>query len=499
MTASAVAQAIHRSARLNYPPRAIGFLATFIAIVWLASDRGLGTGALLIAVGCFLVYPHLAFLHARQARDPHRAEQINLLIDNMLLGAWVAAMGFNLWLGYTLFVATVLNSTVIGGPRHLVMSAGAFVLAAATWTIFAGPDFQPHSSLGFALFMAAISAAYVLAIGVIFYRQHKQLARAHKTIGRHNRLFRSLLDLELLSSGASDVAELAEQTLEHFHRGRHDRPFGLVLFNRERPRQLLHTAFRGIGTAQQDLILEKLAALSAQKHQGTTKLDIDSPSPLLAISMGHHLNHANGFVITAKRLADSLGDTLELFVDRLASGLQNKLLNEELRKAAETDDLTGLFNRAYWEAQLTMAIARKRQHSSVDFAVVMVDAIGLKRTNDSLGHESGDKLIRTIADRLVNQARKSDVIARFGGDEFVVLCPNCREAEATGVAERLLDACSSTPVLISHTGGLAEVSVEISVGTAGSDCNEAGQVLSVADARMYADKQAFYQRQGESR
>lgn len=491
-------QSLHRIARTNYFPRAVSFIAVFIGILLLSAERDLRTTSLFLAVLSFLIYPHLAFLHTRVAADSRRAELTNLAIDPALLGLWAAAMGFNLWLTFMLFTATTLNSAVVGGVGRMALAAGIFILAALLWVLWAGFDFQPNYTTWFAIYVGTLSAGYMLSVGLILYRQYTQLSAALQTINRNNEIFRSLLEVETLSSEADDIADLTDRMLTHFERDHPGFPFGLLLFEKRRPRQLVHAGFRNLDQQHQDEIVQALGANGKGDAPSTFRVGDDYM--VVVIPMGHHLDQAAGYLVICDRVASAFSGVIDLFVDRLASAVQNKLLMEELRKTSETDALTGLFNRGYFDEHLAAAIARKRQYPSADFSVIVFDVIGLKRTNDTLGHQAGDQLICTIAERLRRSTRDSDLVARFGGDEFVVLCPTCREDDVGDVVERLQSAARSSPIEIQLPDGRSsEIPAEISVGAAGSDCHEPSQVLQTADRRMYADKAGFYKASEENR
>lgn len=478
----------HRIARVNYPVRALSFLAVFVAIVSLARQLDFGSGILLFAVFSFLVYPHLAYFHTTRATDSKRAELANLLIDSVLLGVWSALAGFHLWLTFAVLVATLSNNAVIGGLRHLSLAAACFLLGCTLVILIADIDFQPSSGLGTTLYIAVMAAAYMVVIAVTSHRLNDQLAKAHVTLLRNNQVFRSLLKLSAVSNQATDVSDLIDKALDHFRKMTPDQPFGLLLFQRERPRQLGNSGFRGLASDSQDAILEHLAAHNAGDH-GTKAAALQVPEgTVVAVPLKGQLERAHAYVVMSRELSAELGKLQALFVDQLAGALQNKLLTEELRKAAETDVLTGLFNRRYLEQQLSAAIERKLQHRSQDFAIIMMDLVGLKRVNDGQGHGAGDELIATAAERLLTQARSTDVVARVGGDEFVVLCHDCRQSDAERLAERLTSACCTNPVQ-AHA---EEPPIEISAGVAGSDRHPAQRVLAEADRRMYESKQSYY-------
>jgi diguanylate cyclase (GGDEF)-like protein len=483
----------HRIARVNYPPRALSFIGAFVAILLLARELDFGLGVLLFAAATFLVYPHLAFLHAIRASDSKRAELANLLIDSILLGAWVALASFNLWLSFAFLSATLINNAVVGGTRQLLLASGAFLVAILLVTIITEVGFEPTASLGTTLYIATLALVYLIAVGITAHTLNAWLIQAHQNLVRNSRVFSSLLGLTTISNQSTDLGNLIDQALDHFRELEPDHPFALLLFERERPRQLRKSGFRGISHADQEMVLDRLTD-HHESDQRQRELKTGSTNgQLLALPIGGQLERAGGYVVTSAELTQELGKLLPLYLDQLAAALQNKLLTEYLLRAAETDALTGLYNRRYFEQQLHDAIERKHRHKRQDFSIVMLDLVGLKRVNDSLGHAAGDQLITTIAERLRRSARSVDVVARIGGDEFVVLCHGCIEADALNLADRLIEACRH-PVKLDQgaTTDIDTQATEISAGVAGSDYLPPEEVMKVADARMYEHKAAYY-------
>lgn len=121
-------------------------------------------------------------------------------------------------------------------------------------------------------------------------------------------------------------------------------------------------------------------------------------------------------------------------MERIIAGQQEELV--DLSVTAATDYLTGLANRQAFDAELAIAVDRARR-SGRALAVVMLDVVNLKGINDSLGHEEGDRALRQVADFLRASLRDSDIVGRWGGDEFAALCPNLTEAAAERVISRL--------------------------------------------------------------
>ena len=500
MSATRTPAEAHRIARVNYPPRAWSFVGAFVAIFLLAPEHEFGIGTLMFAVLSFLVYPHLAFAHATRAANSKRAELANLLFDSVLLGIWAAMAGFNLWLTFAFLSATLINNAVVGGPRQLGLAAASFLVGGLAIMVVVDISFRPLADLGVTLYIAALSLAYLLAVGITSHTLNNRLATAHRKLVRNSQVFRSLLIFTTVSNKATDVADLIEKALDHFQQFESDRPFALLLFERERPRQLRSSGFRGIELANQDEVIDQVTEHNASANRDRSLTMAQSGHQLVAVPLKGQLEQATGYVVMAPALADELGKLLKLYLDQLAGALQNQLLTEHLREAAETDPLTGLFNRRYVEKQLTAAIARKRQHRSQDFSLVMIDLIGLKTVNDTFGHDAGDRLLTTVASCLLRHARSVDVIARVGGDEFVILCHGCREADAMRLAERLIEGCrqAEQPTRNGEADD-AEHATELSVGAAGSDCQAPERVMAVADARMYEHKEAWYHQHHKQR
>ena len=166
---------------------------------------------------------------------------------------------------------------------------------------------------------------------------------------------------------------------------------------------------------------------------------------------------------------------------------EQRALELQLEYQATHDALTGLPNRALFMAALERALNQSGPEPPLA-AVLFLDLDRFKVVNDSLGHAAGDKLISTVASRLSDAVRGAGSVARFGGDEFLILCRNCRSYdEVEQLAERALRALDE-PLLI----GLEEVYVGASAGiatfTMGDDSVEAETVIRNADIALYRAK-----------
>jgi diguanylate cyclase (GGDEF)-like protein/PAS domain S-box-containing protein len=164
---------------------------------------------------------------------------------------------------------------------------------------------------------------------------------------------------------------------------------------------------------------------------------------------------------------------------------ERKAFEHRLAHQATHDPLTGLPNRTLLLDRLDIALRRARRNMR-RVAVLFLDLDHFKVVNDSLGHGLGDRLLVAIADRLRAALRPADTVARFGGDEFVVLCEDLlNQADAVAIAERVNEAITG-PFVIDDT----EVFVGVSIGIAFPDDNNADPetLIRDADAAMYQAK-----------
>ena len=170
---------------------------------------------------------------------------------------------------------------------------------------------------------------------------------------------------------------------------------------------------------------------------------------------------------------------------------ERRRLESELRRQAFHDELTGLANRLLFEDRVTSALARG-DRDATSTAVVFLDLDDFKHVNDSLGHASGDELLRAVASRLQACVRDQDTIARLGGDEFAILLSEIDSIEAAvDVADRVL-AELSTPVMVHGNALFVNASIGVALDPApGEDHHGRFQaMLRDADIAMYAAKSA---------
>jgi diguanylate cyclase (GGDEF)-like protein len=159
-------------------------------------------------------------------------------------------------------------------------------------------------------------------------------------------------------------------------------------------------------------------------------------------------------------------------------------MNRQLSELSQLDELTGLYNRRHLFSELQRELERVARGASC--GVLMIDLDGFKRVNDQLGHDAGDQLLRDIAGALTVETRAVDLVARYGGDEFVVVLPDLEREVALPVAERVVAAVAkvgrtrwpSTPVT---------ASVGVAICRPGDDV---AAVMRRADDQAYTAKRA---------
>ncbi|HEY3819915.1 MAG TPA: diguanylate cyclase [Polyangiaceae bacterium] len=211
---------------------------------------------------------------------------------------------------------------------------------------------------------------------------------------------------------------------------------------------------------------------------------------LLVLPLLMHERALGTLILGAKRrhaFSDAARPTLEVLASHLAVSLSNARMVHKLETMATTDGLTGLFNkRAMLDSAEQKIAAAARFHRKL--AVLVVDIDFFKKVNDTHGHDVGDLVIKGLGQVLERQKRNTDVVARFGGEEFVVLCEQTDENGAMLLAERIREELEKTSF---RTPGGA-VSVTCSIGL--STFPEAGPgwegLFKAADEALYVSKRS---------
>jgi len=165
--------------------------------------------------------------------------------------------------------------------------------------------------------------------------------------------------------------------------------------------------------------------------------------------------------------------------------LQRSLMHQQLQAAARTDPKTGLLNPTAWQREADTEIARALR-AGESLALLLCDVDHFKRVNDTYGHLTGDEVLRGLAAELRQQVRGSDVVGRFGGEEFVVLLPRADADEACMIAERLRHRASVMPIYADNDA--VNVTVSIGVAVLGVHGRDLLELLTAADLAVYRAK-----------
>jgi diguanylate cyclase (GGDEF)-like protein len=173
---------------------------------------------------------------------------------------------------------------------------------------------------------------------------------------------------------------------------------------------------------------------------------------------------------------------LEVVAAQGAAAIARAAALEEAERLAITDALTGLFNARYFTDRLAVELERAKRYGR-SLALLMVDSDALKLVNDRQGHAAGNDLLVNLARSIRQSVRASDLIARFGGDEFVILQPETTVKPATLIAERIREAAHAA----SDAAGI-ERSVSVGVAVYPDDATDGQSLFAQADAALYRAK-----------
>ncbi|PSL00833.1 diguanylate cyclase (GGDEF)-like protein [Murinocardiopsis flavida] len=165
--------------------------------------------------------------------------------------------------------------------------------------------------------------------------------------------------------------------------------------------------------------------------------------------------------------------------------LQRSLMYQQLQTAARTDPKTGLLNAVTWEREAAEGLSLGVQ-ANRPAAVLIIDIDHFKRVNDTHGHLFGDQVLLGVAGTLTHQLRQTDLVGRFGGEEFVVLLPGADLAEACRIAERLRSRVGRMALPVGDT--TATITVSIGIAMLGSHGDDLIELLAAADLALYRAK-----------
>lgn len=331
-------------------------------------------------------------------------------------------------------------------------------------------------------------------------RKEREIRENSEIIGRQNQIFRTLLETSTRIHQIDNLDELFSFILSQLRTLFTDFRGGIILENMRRS-ILEATSFIGISEAEQKLILEMRSGIMSPGFGGILNTALsDRGIPASAddvwtvFPMESPGNKVVGHMIFKGQELDRLtNEIITVFLGQLSAVTQNRLLMIQLERMASTDGLTGLYNRAFLNQELQKVIQHARRFRNIHFAVMIVDVNGLKKINDTYGHEKGDEVIVKTGQFLKSMCRQTDVVSRLGGDEFAILMPSTNLSQADILYKRIIQASSTLEIEVSEPGqGPCAIPVHMSAGLASSDDTPPEVVMKKADAMMYTVKEQYY-------
>jgi diguanylate cyclase (GGDEF)-like protein/PAS domain S-box-containing protein len=272
---------------------------------------------------------------------------------------------------------------------------------------------------------------------------------------------------------------------------------GVMVVDRDgRVTKANEAAARLWGIALGELVGSRFADLAIEVHQPDGSRAPEADAPVLRALRGETVHGAvvqvvrrDGRTLWAEVNASPLAEpggrdygALSTYVD-VTERVQ---LERRTRHEADSDPLTGLANRRALERTLDAGIERARRDDR-EVAVLMLDLDGFKGLNDRWGHLAGDRALRAVADRLQRCVRERDLVARNGGDEFVIVLPDLHPgAPAASECRERVEVALSAPVRFE--AGSTTLTAACGVATFPSDGADGVTLLALADRAMYADK-----------
>lgn len=298
---------------------------------------------------------------------------------------------------------------------------------------------------------------------------------------------RSLLQSIALFRGidAEAIADLLPQC------GRIDVREGHVLLSPQRENQCVYVVLSGrLSVHLGSIEAPKIADLGPGQCAGEMSLIEDKdPSAFVVATEDCHLMVISHTILWrlvdrshtfCKNLLVVLSERVRSDNEYIASSLG---ILRQVERTAHTDPLTGLGNRLWMRTMFEREVTRAL-HANKDLALMMIDVDNFKTFNDQFGHIAGDRVLVAVAEALREYLRPTDLVARFGGDEFAVLLPDLTLKQARQAAERIRQ----------HIGTLAPPSlsaITVSIGLAGrSASDDVASLIQRADAAMYDAKEA---------
>ncbi len=245
--------------------------------------------------------------------------------------------------------------------------------------------------------------------------------------------------------------------------------------------------FELIRDVMPDLILLDIMLQEIDGMQIKAKLNEDITTaqiPVIFLTVRNEISaKVNGFRLGAEDYVTKPFN-MELLLARINSALSRR---DFYREVSMKDGLTGLYNISFLKEQIAIFFNMAKRYKKT-FSVAIIDINNFKHINDTYGHAAGDFVLKNFSYIAKQTLRKSDIITRYGGDEFIILMLEADNEQANRMIERLKDNIKGKVFVFQD--GVAEITFSISAGIATYDdvFTEWPRIFELADARLYEDK-----------
>ncbi|MCX7174255.1 MAG: PAS domain S-box protein [Proteobacteria bacterium] len=194
----------HWLVRTHYRVRTFACATEFLVIGMHMDGHGYNSVAWGLLALQFLIYPHLVFWRAKKSRDPLKAELDNLLLDALISGVWAAALGFPVWIAFTLFVGSSLNNAINRGWRGALAALLVFASGTLAWGLVAGLRLSPNTDLPVTLLCLLGMSVYLLSVGDIVYAKASKLRETREALRKSEENYR------LITENAGDLIAMLD-------------------------------------------------------------------------------------------------------------------------------------------------------------------------------------------------------------------------------------------------------------------------------------------------
>lgn len=251
---------------------------------------------------------------------------------------------------------------------------------------------------------------------------------------------------------------------------------------------------RTYGTHYPKEIMDELFELALKNSKELGKIEKGDRTFYLFESGENSSQNFFGIFELSRDLDDEILRLLNLFMGNISKGWARLDELKKVENLVHVDDVTGLYNQRKLLKDIELAVERYQEFKEV-FTILFIDIDHFKKVNDGHGHLVGTQLLNNLGQLLKNTLRESDLIYRYGGDEFVMVIPDVNGDTGKLIGDRVLNAVKDYTFKIdapSLEGGQTEFQLTVSIGVATfpEDAKDKKEILSIADRMMYEAKKS---------